>query len=250
MIIDIYTPDKQGVGAFDYGKFVEQRPIGFPGDDSFLERLGPLFYWAWGKASEDAEIGMHPHKAFEIMTYMINGVVEHQDSLGTKQAVSAGGAQVMQTGSGVYHAEAFRGSDAEGFQIWFEPHLSQSVKQPPTYNQYNHEQFPIRNENGVIFKTVIGEGSPVQIQTDVQVYDVTFSPGAAYTFSLSKDRILSFLVIQGWGSAGSEAFEHKDFVVIKPEKDETITLQTADEQAMRVVAIEVPAKVDYPLYRK
>jgi redox-sensitive bicupin YhaK (pirin superfamily) len=250
MNIQIYPPEQQGAGAFDHGKFVEQRPIGFPGDDSTLDRLGPLFYWAWGKASQDAEIGMHPHKAFEIMTYMLGGIVEHQDTLGTKQAVSAGGAQVMQTGSGVSHAEAFRGPEAEGFQIWFEPHLSQSVKRPPSYNQYQHEQFPSKEESGIVIKTVIGEGSPVRIETDAQVYDFTFAPGAAYTYSLNKDRILSFLVIQGSGTAGSEKFAHKDFIVIKADADERFTLQASSDQSMRIVAIEVPAEVDYPLYRK
>jgi redox-sensitive bicupin YhaK (pirin superfamily) len=251
MSIDIYPPGKQGVGAFDDGKFIEQRPIGFPGDSSSIARLGPLFYWAWGKANQDAYIGMHPHQAFEIMTYMINGVVEHQDSLGTKQAVSAGGAQVMQTGSGVYHAEAFRGGDAEGCQIWFEPHLSQTVKNPPTYNQYNHEEFPAKNEHGVLVKTVIGEGSPVQLETDAQVVDLTFEPGTAYTYALNKNRLLSCLVIRGSGKVGSDQpISHKDYVVIKPETDESITLQAADDQPMRVLCIEVPAEVDYPLYRK
>jgi redox-sensitive bicupin YhaK (pirin superfamily) len=251
MNIHIYPPEKQGVGAFDHGKFIEQRPIGFPGDSSSIARLGPLFYWAWGKANQDAEIGMHPHQAFEIMTYMISGIVEHQDSLGTKQAVAAGGAQVMQTGSGVHHAEAFRGGDAEGCQIWFEPHLSQTVKNPPTYNQYNHEDFPIKNENDVVIKTVIGEGAPVQIETDAKMYDLTFAPGTAYTYSLSKNLLLSFLVIRGSGKAGSEnPISHKDYVVVKSETDESITLQAADDQTMRVLCIEVPAEVDYPLYRK
>jgi redox-sensitive bicupin YhaK (pirin superfamily) len=249
--IHIYPSEQQGVGAFDDGKFVEQRPIGFPGDSSSVDRLGPLFYWAWGKANQEAEIAMHPHKAFEIMTYVINGVVEHQDSMGTKQTVTAGGAQVMQTGSGVYHAEAFRGGYAEAFQIWFEPNLNQTIKQPPTYNQYNHEQFPHKEANGVTLKTVIGEGSPIHIETDAKVYDFSLEPGAAYTYSLSKDRILSFLVIQGSGitSAGNE-LSFKDYVVIKPDVDENVLLQAGDNQAMRIVSIEVPARVDYPLYRK
>jgi redox-sensitive bicupin YhaK (pirin superfamily) len=251
MSIHIYPPEMQGVGAFDDGKFLEQRPIGFPGDSSSVDRLGPLFYWAWGKAKHEAEIGMHPHKAFEIMTYVISGIVEHQDSLGTKQNVTAGGAQVMQTGSGVYHGEAFRGGNVEAFQIWFEPHLNRTVQQAPTYNQFNHEQFPITNENGVLIKTVIGAGTPVRIETDVQVYDYTFSPGAAYTYSLGKDRLLSFLVIQGSGTMGLDTpLSYKDYVVIKPDADEQITLQAGNDQSMRIVAIEVPAEVDYPLYRK
>jgi redox-sensitive bicupin YhaK (pirin superfamily) len=253
MSIQIYPPEQQGVGAFDGGKFVEQRPIGFPGDSSSVSRLGPLFYWAWGKADQDAVIDMHPHQAFEIMTYVISGEVDHQDSLGIKQTVVAGGAQVIQAGSGVYHGEAFRGGHAEAFQIWFEPHLNQTVKMPPSYNQYNHDQFPLKETDGAAVKTVIGEGSPIHIEAEAKVFDITLQPGAVYTYPLAKDRLLSFLVIQGSGTVneGSASnITYKDYVIIQPDTDQTITFQAASDHTLRFTAIEVPAKVDYPLYRK
>lgn len=251
MSIHIYPAEQQGVGAFDDGKFVEQRPIGFPGDASSIDRVGPLFYWAWGKADQEAEIGMHPHKAFEILTYVITGKVEHQDTLGSKQLVVNGGAQVMQTGSGVYHAEAFRGNETESFQIWFEPHLSETVKQSPTYNQFDHEQFPISVNQGVSIKTIIGEDAPVQIVTDAKMYDISLEPGASYSYGMSQDRVLSVLVIRGSGTAGGTSdISYKDFVIVKPESDDGIVIQAGSESTMRIVAIEVPAEVDYPLYRK
>jgi redox-sensitive bicupin YhaK (pirin superfamily) len=251
MSIHIYPPEQQGVGAFDEGKFVEQRPIGFSGDSSSIDRLGPLFYWAWGKAEQEAVIGMHPHKAFEIMTYVIRGEVDHQDSLGIKQTVVAGGAQVIQAGSGIYHGEAFRGGNAEAFQIWFEPHLSQTVKHAPSYNQYNHDQFPLNETDGVAVKTVIGEGSPIHIEAEAKVYDITIAPGADYAFPLAKDRLLSFLVIQGSGTADENtSITYKDYVIIQPESDQTVTIKAGSEQALRIAVIEVPAEVDYPLYQK
>jgi redox-sensitive bicupin YhaK (pirin superfamily) len=251
MSIQVFPPDQQGVGAFDGGKFQEQRPISFPGEYASVDRLGPLFYWAWGTANEEAEIGMHPHKAFEIMTYVIKGEVEHQDTLGTKQTVTAGGVQIMQTGSGVHHAEAFRGNGTQGFQIWFEPHLSETVKQQPTYNQYNHEDFPSTDKDGVTIKTIIGEGAPVHIVTDVKMADLTLQPGSSYTYLLGEDRLLSFLVLQGTGTAGeNHAFQYKDYVIVIPENEQAVNLQAGSDQPLRLVAIEVPAQVDYPLYRK
>jgi redox-sensitive bicupin YhaK (pirin superfamily) len=251
MNIQVYPPEQQGVGAFDNGKFIEQRPIGFPGDSSSVDRVGPLFYWAWGKAEHEAEIGMHPHKAFEILTYVIQGRVEHQDSLGTKQTVTTGGAQIMQTGSGVYHGEAFRGGNVEGFQIWFEPHLSQAVKKQPTYNQYDHEQFPSAEKDGAIFKTVIGEGSPIHIDTDVLMHDLILEPGVTYSYPLAKDRLLSFLVLRGAGKTHDDTtLNHKDFVLVSSEADKLLTIQAGEEHGIRIVTIEVPAAVDYPLYRK
>ncbi|UJF33540.1 pirin family protein [Paenibacillus hexagrammi] len=198
---------------------------------------------------------MHPHKAFEIMTYVIGGTVEHRDSLGTLQTVSAGGAQVMQAGSGIYHGEAFRGGSAEGLQIWFEPHLSEAVKHPATYNQYDHEQFPTKAQEGTSLKTVIGEGSPVHIQTEARMYDIQLDPGAKYSYPLSEGALVAFLAIRGSGEAvtGNDAavpIAHKDFAVAKADASGESLSLTAGEEGLRVVAIELPEKPGYPLYRK
>jgi redox-sensitive bicupin YhaK (pirin superfamily) len=257
MSLTIYPPERQGVGEFDEGKFIEQRPIGFPGDSSSVSRLGPLFYWAWGKADQKAVIGLHPHQAFEIMTYVISGEVEHSDSLGTKQTVTTGGAQVMQAGSGMNHAEAFLGGEpAEAFQIWFEPHLNETIKHKPKYNQFTHNQFPNEQLNGVTIKTIIGDGAPIHIEADSLVKDIAIPSGMKYEYKLSQGRFLSFLVIRGSGTVNqtelnhTDPLIHKDFVVIQANSPQVIVIQANVGQDLRVVTIEVPTKVNYPLYRK
>jgi redox-sensitive bicupin YhaK (pirin superfamily) len=255
MGIQVFPPNQQGTGSFDNGKFIEQRPIGFPGDDSSIDRIGPLFYWAWGKASDIAEIGMHPHQAFEIMTYVIQGVVEHQDSLGSKQIVTTGGVQVMQAGSGIYHAEAFREIGSEGFQIWFEPYIRESIKQAPTYSQFDHDAFPIAIEHGVTVKTVLGAGSPIQLQTDAFMKDIMIPSGHSYLYPLNPERTLGFLTIAGDGtinlihSRTQQPFQYKDFVIIRLDQQDEVTF-SASQTDLRIVTIEVPAQVPYPLYRK
>ncbi|MCY9661459.1 pirin family protein [Paenibacillus chondroitinus] len=259
MHIQIFSADQQGVGAFDGGKFIEQRAISFPREKTAVDRVGPLFYWAWGHATDVAEIGMHPHKAFEIVTYVIQGLVEHRDSLGSLETVSDGGAQVIQAGSGVSHAEAFRTAGTEGMQIWFEPHLSQSVKKPATYNQYEHEQFPVVQQDGVTVKSVIGGEAPIQLDTDANMFDWNLEPGATFTYSLHSNRQVAFLVIRGQGSSesaadgkGAQAISHKDFVVVQNDKqaDELLLLKADDEQGLRIIAIEVPVDPGYALYHK
>ena len=176
MEIKIIKPQDQAFGQFDGGKIIEQKPIGFSGEGSLINRLGPLFYWAWAKSEGEGGIGFHPHQGFEILTYVIKGRVRHQDTLGTISDVGAGGAQVMQTGSGVHHAESFL-EPSEGFQIWFEPHLSKAIKRTPTYSKYVHEDFPITSENGVMVKTILGEHSPINLVTDAKMYDVEIGNG-------------------------------------------------------------------------
>jgi quercetin 2,3-dioxygenase len=255
MNITIFSAEQQGVGAFDGGKFVEQRPISFPGEKTAVNRVGSLFYWAWGKASDVAEIGMHPHKAFEIMTYVIEGLVEHRDSLGSLQTVTNGGVQVIQAGSGVYHSEAFRTAGSEGLQIWFEPNLNVTVKQPATYHQYNHEQFPNSSKGGTTVKTVIGGNSPIKLDTDVNMYDWSLQPGAEFSYKLDPNRLLALLVIRGQGASvaadSNQALAHKDFAVIEAAKEgEFLKLQADSDQGVRIIAIEVPEDPGYALYRK
>lgn len=272
MSIDIYSDSEQGVGAFDGGKFIEQRAISFPGEKTAVDRVGPLFYWAWGKASDVSEIGMHPHKAFEIVTYVIDGLVEHRDSLGSLETVTNGGAQVIQAGSGVYHSEAFRRAGSEAMQIWFEPHLSETVKKPAAYHQYEHEQFPVSQASGATLKKVIGGDAPIQLDTDARMYDWELEPGAAFSFDLELGRRLAFLVIRGEGAGGVAAagqelgqgqgqgqeqgqkrktLSHKDFVVAQATGEgEALHLRAGSEQGLRIIAIDVPENPGYVLYRK
>lgn len=266
MSIHIYSASEQGVGAFDGGKFIEQRAISFPGEKTAVDRVGPLFYWAWGQASDVSEIGMHPHKAFEIVTYVIDGLVEHRDSLGSLETVSNGGAQVIQAGSGVYHSEAFRRAGSEAMQIWFEPHLSETVKKPATYHQYEHELFPVSQAAGAAVKEVIGGDAPIHLDTDVRMYDWEIEPGAAFSYDLELGRRTAFLVIRGEGvgsvsvvgdvhgqDQGQErkTLSHKDFVVAQAVSEgDALHLVASREQGLRIIAIDVPEDPGYALYRK
>lgn len=259
MKLTIYPPAKQAKGAFDGGKITELKPIGFPGEGSVVKRIGPLFYWAWALTPEEGYIPMHPHQAFEIITYMVHGHAEHSDSLGTQSRVSAGGAQVMQTGSGVSHSERFIGPNSEGFQIWFEPFIREALTRTPTYNQYDHEQFPVALSGGVTVKTVIGEDSPVQLVADVRMWDVELASGAEYTYTLPSGRTLAALAIRGQGSwsgteggevAASTDFHHRDLTVLEASSEQATLLKLNSDQGLRMVLIEVPTEVDYPLYQK
>lgn len=257
MNIAVYPAAEQGEGEFDGGNITEHKPIGFPGEGSAVKRVGPLFYWAWAFAREEGYLPPHPHQGFEIVTYVVQGAAVHGDSLGTNSTIGPGGAQVMQTGSGVHHEERFVGPDMEGFQIWFEPELRRSRLQPPTYRQFEHEQFPSEQLNGVTVKQVIGGHSPATVTTDAAMWDLTLSPGGKYRLGLAAGRSLAVLAIRGGGTVQSAddssqpvSIAHKDFAVIDAAAGEKIVLKAAEDEAMRLIVIEVPTQVDYPLYNK
>jgi len=254
--IKVYPPEAQGVGQFDGGRITEIKPIGFPGEGPDIQNTGPLFYWAWATAKGYGKIGLHPHKAFEIMSYALQGEIGHYDTLGNRSRVKTGGAQVMQTGSGVSHEEETIGDHTEFFQIWFEPNLKETIGQPPTYREIKDDDFPTKTREGVTVKQVIGNGSPVTILAEAAMQDIIIQPGHSYRREISANRTLALVVIDGKGRLVDEAtmskhyLEPKYFAVVHSEDEGAISIQTEGDSTLRIALIEVPAQVNYPLYKE
>ena len=254
--ITIYPPEAQGVGEFDGGRITEIKPLGFPGEGPGVPHTGPLFYWAWATAKGYGKIGLHPHRAFEIMSYALEGEIGHYDTMGNRSRVKAGGAQVMQTGSGVSHEEETIGDHTELFQIWFEPNLKETVHHTPTYAEFRHEDFPVEVRDGVTLKHVIGNGAPISILAEASMQDILILSSHGYRRELSANRTLAMVVIDGQGAlidqVSSEQHElaPRYFAVVHVGDPGSIAIQAKQDVPLRLAMIEVPVEVDYPLYRK
>jgi len=138
--IKIYPPEAQGVGQFDGGRITEIKPIGFPHEGPAIENLGPLFYWAWATAKGYGKIALHPHQAFEILSYALEGEIGHYDTLGHRSRVQAGGAQVIQAGSGISHQEETIGDFTDFFQIWFDPDIRKALHKQVSLSRQSLEK--------------------------------------------------------------------------------------------------------------
>lgn len=259
MELSVYTREEQAKGHFGDGEITENKPIGFPREGSVVTRVGPLFYWAWAKSEKTFEIPLHPHSGFEILSYVLQGRIGHRDTLGNLQEVTTGGVQIMQTGSGAYHAEELN-KDTEMFQIWFEPHLAKATKRPPTYHQYNHEDFPVETVGGTVVKHIVGQEAPIQLVTDSLMSDITIPAGQSYSQKLPAGYSHAAVVVAGQGrafnseedqpSASAKSFRTGDFVVTAAEVDGVVAYEADADTSLRLVLIQVPTEVDYPLYRK
>ncbi len=256
MDITIYPPEVQGIGAFDEGRITEIKPLDFPGEGPGVPDTGPLFYWAWATAKGYGKIGLHPHRAFEIMSYALKGEIGHYDTMGNRSRVKAGGAQVMQTGSGVSHEEETVSDHNEFFQIWFEPNLKETVRQTPTYAEFRHEDFPVEVRDGVTLKHVIGNGAPVSLMAEAAMQDILIASSHGYRRGLSTNRTLAMVVIDGKGTlsdeAGSEQHElqPKYFAVVHAGTNGSIAIHAEQGGPLRLAMIEVPAAVEYALYKE
>lgn len=149
----------------------------------------------------------HPHRGIETITYVLNGEVEHGDSMGNRGVISSGDTQWMTAGSGIIHQEMPRGDDQgrmEGFQLW--ANLPRSHKMmAPRYRDIKNAQVPvIELGNGVTIKIICGEiagnEGPVQgIIIDPEYLDITVPPRTVFTHPTNPGHTVFAYVFEGEG---------------------------------------------------
>lgn len=253
MSIRIFPPNQQAFGQFDEGRIVEQKPIGFPGEGSAVERVGTLFYWAWFKTKDTGNLPLHPHRGFEIISYLLQGKVHHHDTSGNDERLSEGGIQVMQTGSGVQHSERYE-AGTSGFQIWFEPFMGEANYATPSYAHYEHHELPVVMNKGNIVKTIIGEGSPVHLVADAEMWDVTISSGQKFGYEIPEGYSIAGLVVEGrsiWHfENGTTPVDSEVFAVCEANTLSSLKIEAGTDEDTRVILIQVPSILPYPSYKE
>ena len=123
----------------------------------------------------------HPHRGIETITYVIDGRVEHGDSMGNKGEISAGDVQWMTAGSGIIHQEMPKGGadkKLRGYQLWANLPASHKMMEP-RYREVKSPTIPeVALEGGVKVKVICGKvngtAGPVKdIITDPEYLDVS-----------------------------------------------------------------------------
>jgi redox-sensitive bicupin YhaK (pirin superfamily) len=102
----------------------------------------------------------HPHRGIETITYMLEGRVEHGDSLGNRGSIGPGDVQWMTAGSGIIHMEMPKGDLAGrmgGFQLWANLPAGRKMM-PPRYREVKREQIPeVDTGGGAVIRVICGE---------------------------------------------------------------------------------------------
>ena len=145
--------------------------------------------------------GEHPHRDMEIVTFVVDGVLTHQDSIGNKGDVKRGGIQYMSAGTGVRHSEFNHGDSPLRFiQCWVEPN-SRGLR--PNYGQYDGDAAGRANQwQHLISPVHSGTGTPVTMHQDVNMFTSELLPssngrGRPPPFRLAKGRMAYLLCVEG-----------------------------------------------------
>lgn len=245
MSVQIVSKHHQAQGAFDFGRIRENKPIGFPHERGGITSLSNLFYWAHAWSDVGGLIDTHPHQGFEIMSYVLDGQLSHYDTKYDRWlGLDTGDAQIIRSGNGISHAEKVL-PGGNFFQIWFDPDLNKSLKKDASYNDIKAKDFPVRNSDYGNIKTIIGEGSPLEIDAEkIEVLDITGIKAGAWQMPLDKDAVYSIYLIAGAGKVNEGSLTKDDFMVVKEEG----TIKIDFEEESRLFVIKSPAKVSYRTY--
>jgi hypothetical protein len=149
----------------------------------------------------------HPHRGIETITYLLQGAVEHGDSLGNTGVINPGDVQWMTAGSGIIHQEMPKGDVSgrmEGFQLWANLPASQKMT-APRYRDVTSADIPeITLENEVTIKIICGTVNEVRgpvhdIMIDPEYFDITVEPQTVYNHPTTPGHTVLAYVIAGRG---------------------------------------------------
>jgi redox-sensitive bicupin YhaK (pirin superfamily) len=167
----------------------------------------------------------HPHRDMEIVTYVLEGALEHRDSMGNGSVIRPGEVQRLSAGTGVTHSEYnASGQDPVHFlQIWILPGKHGLT---PSYQQTAFPNDAMRDEL-LLVASPDGRDGSVTIHQDVNLYATRLHPGRTISFRLSPGRSAWVQLARGTLSLNDESLDQGDGVGVTGE--ELLRFETAGE---------------------
>lgn len=211
--------------TFSFGQYYDPRFMGF----------GPLRVINEDRVDPGAGFPPHSHADMEIISYVIEGGLEHKDSEGNSAIIRPGEIQIMSAGQGITHSE-YNASKSDGvhfLQIWVQPN-KRGLK--PGYQQV---EFPL--EDRVNALTLLGsrderDGS-VKINQDVDLHGAVLKKGEEVSFTLTKGRGVYIHVVKGQLSVNDVPLETGDGAAVT---DETQITLEGESKSAEFILFDLP----------
>ena len=185
---------------------------------------GPIRVWNDDEIAPNSGFPQHPHADMEIITYVREGAVTHQDSLGNRGRTEAGDVQVMSAGSGIRHAEYnLEPGVTRLFQIWIQP--ARRGGDPA----WGARPFPKGERAGqfvALASGVEGDDDALPIRTDARVLGATLKAGETTEYAIGADRFGYLVPAVGRIRVNDVDLDARDGAAIR------------DEAVLRVTALE------------
>jgi hypothetical protein len=184
---------------------------------------GPIRVWNDDTIAAGTGFPLHPHADMEIVTYVREGAITHQDSLGNIGRTEAGDVQVMSAGSGVRHSEYNREpGTTKIFQIWIEPKTRGDAP------SWGAKPFPKGERSGrfvTLASGIDGDADALPIRTDARIVGATLKAGETAEYVLGAGRHGYLVPASGAVEINGVRLEARDGAAI------------SDEEVLRVTAM-------------
>jgi len=211
-----------------------------------LDYAGPQYF---SPTDHPRGVGEHPHRGFETVTIVYEGVVAHRDSAGNAGVIGPGDVQWMTAASGIVHEElhekefARKGGTLHAIQLWV--NLPKASKMSaPGYQTILHTDIPaVDLESGagclrVIAGSFRGHRGPAHTFTPVELYDLQLKAGNLAALTLPEPHNTSILVLQGRASVnGSQAAGEAELIVCKRNGSQ-VTINALEDSRLLVMSGE------------
>jgi redox-sensitive bicupin YhaK (pirin superfamily) len=206
----------EGLGGANHGWLDAKHHFSFAGYHD-PERMGWGLLRVWNDDTIAPNTGFppHPHADMEIITYVREGAITHQDSLGNKGRTEAGDVQVMSAGTGIRHSEYnLEPGTTRIFQIWI---LPTSRGKAPSWGA---KPFPKGDVPAVLSRwraATRATVTPCPIRTDARVLGATLKAGETAEYALGKTRHGYLVPAEGSVEVNGVALNARDGAAIRDE---------------------------------
>jgi hypothetical protein len=202
--------------------------------DPARQHWGALRVWNDDAIEPGTGFPPHPHADMEIITYLREGAITHQDSLGNKGRTEAGDVQVMSAGTGIRHSEYnLEAGITRLFQIWIFP--DQRGGQP----SWGTKPFPKSDRSGkfvTLASGIDGDTDALPIRANARVLGATLKAGETVLYRFADQHRCGYLVpATGKVKVNEVALETRDGAAIKGET----TLQITASEDAEVILVDV-----------
>ncbi len=203
--------------TFSFGSFYDPNRLGFRSlrvinDDRVIPGAG---------------FPTHGHRDMEILTYVLEGQLEHKDSLGSGSIIRPGEAQIMSAGTGITHSEynASQTDPVHFLQIWILPN------QQGIAPRYEQKAFPLEERRGKLRLIAAKDGrdGAVTVYQDVDLYTSTLEAGERVDYHVKAHRYGWVQIAQGIATLNTEELRAGDGVQLTGEQHLTITTDVGAE---------------------
>jgi redox-sensitive bicupin YhaK (pirin superfamily) len=225
-MIELRPFDRLGGG--DHGWLKAKHHFSF-GDHYDPQNMGHGALRVWNDDEIAPQTGFppHPHANMEIITYVREGAITHQDSLGNKGRTTAGDVQVMSAGAGIRHAEYnLENETTRIFQIWILPDAAGGA---PTWGS---KPFPKTDRSGKLVTLASGfaeDAEALPIRARARVVGATLQAGEQVSYAFAPDRCGYLVPASGTLQVGDVTARARDGIAIRGEQTITITASEPTE---------------------